>query len=68
MFSFLALLCVVVLASRDGWLQQNINILYIILTNDKLTLKNTNVNNCILENTNVVPLYHTTNILMMVRE
>ena len=74
MFCCLTLLCVVVCASRDGWLrtspQQNIfNILFIILAHGKLKLKNTNVNNCILENIYIVlPLYHITSTLMIARE
>ena len=43
--------------------------LFIILTNGKLKLKNTNVNNCILENIHVVlPLYHITGTETMARE
>ena len=38
--------------------EQNIfNILFIILTHGKLKLKNTNVNNCILENIHIVLLH-----------
>jgi hypothetical protein len=50
--------------------QQNIfNILFIILTHVKLKLKNTYVNNCILENIHIaLPLYNTTSTLMMARE
>jgi hypothetical protein len=47
--------------------QQNIlNILFIILTNNKFKLKNTNVNNYILEIIRIVPqLHHVTSTLMM---
>ena len=46
-----------------------VNILFIILTHVKLKLKNTNVNNCILENIHIVlPLYHLTSTLMMAME
>jgi hypothetical protein len=40
--------------------QQNIfNVLFVILTQGKLELRNTNVNNCILENIHIVcPMYH----------
>jgi hypothetical protein len=50
--------------------QQNIfNILFIILTNGKLKLKNNNVNNCTLENIHVVlSPYHTKSTLMMARQ
>jgi hypothetical protein len=49
--------------------QENIiNILFIILTHGKLKLKNSNINNCILENIHIVlPLYHITSTLMMAR-
>jgi hypothetical protein len=50
--------------------QHNIfNVLFIILTSGKLKLKNTYVNNCILENVRIVLLlYHITSTLMMARE
>jgi hypothetical protein len=49
--------------------QQNIfNILFIILTHAKFKLKNTNVNNCMLENIHIVlTLYYITSTLVMAR-
>jgi hypothetical protein len=45
------------------------SILFIILTHDKLKLKSTDANNCILENIQLVlPLYHITSTLMLARE
>jgi hypothetical protein len=44
-------------------------ILFIVLTNGKLKLKNTNVNKCILDNIHIVlSLYHIKSTLMMAME
>jgi hypothetical protein len=50
--------------------QQNIlNILFVILTQGKFGLKNTNENNGILSNIHIFPTqYHITSTLMMARE
>jgi hypothetical protein len=45
------------------------NILFIILTRGRFKLKNTNINNFILENIHIVlPLYHLTSTMMMAKE
>ena len=45
------------------------NVLFIISTHGELELKNTNVNNCILENIHIIlSLCHITSTLMMARE
>ena len=71
MFCCLTLICVVVRLSREDWLSLRLSPQYFIynLTQDKLKLKNTKVNNCILENIHIVlPLYHTTSTLIMTTE